>query len=162
MKKMASFVALFLGLGLLASAQEHTPLSKKEMRHRGKAVHQRFENKSPEEIATAHTKRLDKVLKLTDKQRKEVYAFNLNQAKENRERGELEKQRKVARRKEIKSDRERFIKLLTPDQQKIMNDKLADRKGRRMEGRFRGKNDGERMKRKQIEEKPEMMEGSNS
>ncbi|NGM61623.1 hypothetical protein G5B30_06795 [Sphingobacterium sp. SGG-5] len=147
MKKALSFVVLFAGLGFLASAQDNTPTVKKDMRHRDKAVQERFEKKSPEEVAKIRTERLDKTLKFTDKQRQEVYAYNLDQAKKYKERAKVQKADRNAMREEMKADRERFKKLLTPDQQKILAEKYADQRNKRIDRndrKFKGRSDGER------------------
>ena len=146
MKKALSFVVLFAGLGFLASAQDNTPTVKKDMRHRDKAVQERFEKKSPEEVAKIRTERLDKTLKFTDKQRREVYAYNLDQAKKYKDRAKARTADRKAMREEMNADRERFKKLLTPDQQKIMAEKYAERRSKRVEvsdRRFKGKRDVE-------------------
>lgn len=152
MKKILSFVVLFAGLGFLASAQDNGSAVKKDIKHRGKVAHERFEKKTPEEIAKIRTERLDKTLKFTDKQRQDVYAYNLDQAKKYKERAEVQNENRKAVRDEMKADRERFNQLLTPDQQKILTEKYASHKGKRIEGKahkFRGKRDGERPIRKQ-------------
>src|SRR5690606_27424586 len=104
---------------------------KRDMRHRGKVAHERMEKKTPEELAKIRTERLDKTLKFTDKQREEVYAYNLDQAKKLKERAEARKGDRRALREEMQADRERFNKLLTPDQQKILSEKYAERSGKR-------------------------------
>lgn len=153
MKKTLLVIALCFSLGLMAFAQEKGDTSKRGVKARSKMTKERVEKKTPEEIAKIRTEKLDKTLKFSDEQREEIYAYNLGQAKKHRERSQLEKKRKEEMRQEMKSDRERFNSLLTADQQKILNEKLVEHKGRYIEGkegRFRGRSDGEYKMRKHL------------
>ena len=164
MKKLLSFVVLFAGLGFMASAQDNASVQKKEGKHRGKMVQEHVDKKSPEEMAKIRTERLDKELKFTDAQRKQVYAYNLDQAKKYKEKAEIQQKDREAMRNELKADRERFNSLLTPDQQKILAEKFAKNNEKRMKGkdqRFKGKKDGERPMRKHMETKSTDTESSN-
>src|SRR5690606_42045440 len=106
MKKILSFAVLFAGLGFLASAQDSTSIQKRDGKHRNRAAQTHFEKKSPEEIAKIRTERLDKELKFSDTQRKEVYAYNLDQANKFKERAEIQKKRSEERRVGKESRRE--------------------------------------------------------
>ncbi len=132
MKKIFTFVALFVGMGLVVSAQENQTSAKKDGKFRGKHRQERVEKKSPEEIAKIRTERLDKTLTFTDKQREDVYSYNLNQAKKFKERAEVQKKDRETLRNELKADREKFTSLLTPEQQTILAEKSKENRESRM------------------------------
>ncbi|HMR19309.1 MAG TPA: hypothetical protein PKA53_08425 [Sphingobacterium sp.] len=164
MKKIFAFVALFVGIGLVASAQENQTQEKKNRKFHGKFRQERVEKKSSEEIAKIRTERLDKELKFTDKQRAEVYAYNLEQTKKFRERAEVGQKQREAVRKEFKADHDKFKSLLTPEQQEILASKVkANREKMSREGRhFKDRKDGERPMRRKMEKKPTAEGNSNS
>jgi len=161
MKKILSFAVLFAGLGFLASAQDSTSIQKRDGKHRNRVAQTHFEKKSPEEIAKIRTERLDKELKFSDAQRKEVYAYNLDQANKFKERAEVQKKSREALRNEMKADRERFKNLLTPEQQKILAEK-SEKRMQNKEHKFKGKKNGERPIRKHLKDKSTDTENSNS
>ncbi len=161
MKKILSFAVLFAGLSFLASAQDDGTIEKKDGRHRNKMTQTHFENKSPEEIAKTRTERLDKELKFTEAQRKDVYAYNLDQAKKFKQRADVQKKDREAMRSEMKADQERFKNILTPEQQKILAEKSKIRM-RAKNYNFKGKKDGKRQIHKPLKEKSTNTENSNS
>lgn len=164
MKKIFTFVALFVGIGLVASAQENQTTEKKDKKFHGKFRQERVEKKSSEEIAKIRTERLDKELKFTDKQRAEVYTYNLEQANKFKNRAEVQKKQREAAREDFKADREKFKNMLTVEQQEILASKVKEnREKMNREGRnFRDKKDGERPMRRKIEKKPIVEDNSNS
>lgn len=164
MKKIFTFVALFVGLGLVASAQENQTQEKKDGKFRGKFRQERVEKKNPEEIAKIRTERLDKTLKFTDKQRADMYAYNLDQAKKFKERADVQQKQREAVREEFKADREKFKSILTPEQQEILASKAKENKHKmNRDGRkFKGGKDGERPMRRKMEKKPAVDNNSNS
>jgi protein CpxP len=165
MKKILTLAVLFTGLSVTSFAQEKSD-NKRSDRKEGKSPRKEYTVKSPEDIAKIRTERLDKELKFTDKQRQEVYTYNLDQAKKLRQRSETRKKERVALQNEMKADRDRFKNLLTEDQQKIMKERIAKRDGNRIHKRgqhFKGRKDGDRPMRKKIEKSIDATEeGSNS
>lgn len=161
MKKIVSFLMLFLSIGFFASAQDNTTINKEKMKRHRKVNRERVERKTPEQMAKLRTDRLDQTLKFTDKQRKEVYELNLAQANKHVDRMRLHKERKESMRQEMKAEHERFNNLLTPDQKKIWQEKIADQRNRKFEGRegrSKGKKHNDRMMHKRIENKVEEKE----
>lgn len=153
MKKIFTFVALFVGIGLVASAQERPTTEKKDRQFRGKFRQERVEKRNPEEIAKIRTERLDKKLKFTDKQRADIYAYNLDQVNKFKERAAVQKKLREAQREEYKADREKFKNMLTAEQQEILANSVKANRGKiNKEGRhFRGKRSGERPMRQKME-----------
>lgn len=131
MKKILTLAALFAGLSISAYAQDSTRVQQKkevrqEVKHRKHHRADRLQKKTPEEIAQLKTDRLDKELKFTEAQKKEVYAYHLDQAKKWKVKHEEMQVERDARRKEMKAEREEFQKLLTPEQQEIMKNKMVE------------------------------------
>ncbi len=159
MKKILTFAALFAGLSFAASAQTQDSVKKEvrqEMKHRKqvRSGHKmgKMQSKTPEEIAKMKTERLDKELKFTDKQKQDIYAYNLDQAKKWKEKQEVRKADREARRTEMKAEREEFLKLLTPEQQETLKNKMAENRKDRMD---RGeRNHHRQMKRRNMDRKP--------
>ncbi|MBE8720328.1 hypothetical protein [Sphingobacterium pedocola] len=164
MKKILTLAVLFTGLSVASFAQEKSD-NKRADRREGKPSRKGVTVKSAEDIAKIRTERLDKELKFTDKQRQEVYVYNLDQAKKLRQRAEGRRKERMAMRREMKADRERFKNLLTEDQQKIMKDRIVERDGERIHKRgqhFKGRKDGDRPIRKKIEKIEDTKEESSN
>jgi Spy/CpxP family protein refolding chaperone len=164
MKKIFSFVALFVGVGMFASAQDNPSIEKKDRPSRGKFRHEQVEKKNPEEIAKVRTERLDKELRFTDKQRAEVYAYNLEQVTKFKERAEIKKKEREQAREEMKIDREKFKNILTPEQRDILASKAKSNRSRmNREGHdFRGRKNGKYPMRHKTEKAPGIESNSNS
>lgn len=144
MKKVLSLAVLFAGISLATFAQEQKDT---ERSFKGERKQPRMEKKitprTPEEIAKMKTEHLDKQLKLTDAQRAEVYAVQLEQAK--RVAAHRDEMRKLQSkwREEMKGSQEKMGEILTPEQQQQLKEKYAQRgkgrfKGRKEEFRKRG------------------------
>lgn len=165
MKKILTLAVLFTGLSVASFAQDKSD-SKRIDRKGGKSFNKELgANKSPEDIAKIRTERLDKELKFTDKQRQEVYTYNLDQAKKLKQRSEIRKKERVAIQNEMKADRDRFKNLLTEDQQKIIKERMAKRDGDRIHKRgqhFKGRKEGDRPIRKKIEKSADTKEESSN
>lgn len=164
MKKIWTLIALFVGIGFTASAQDNQTTKDKERKHRGKFRQERVEKKTPEEIAKLRTERLDKKLNFSDEQRTDIYAYHLDRAKKFSTRAEALKKQRAEHQQEMKADREKFKDLLTTEQQELLASEMrADRKNISRERRgFRGK-DGERpMMRRKMEKKSSAEEDTNS
>lgn len=138
MKKIVVFALTFLGISLASIAQEKVD----SVKHTRGKKHPRSEfiNKTPEELAQMKTNRLDKDLKFTEAQKKEVYALNLKYAQEQKLRFEQRKKEMEARKQEMKAERENLFNILTPEQQEVMKNKIANDKG----SGFRKRGHGER------------------
>jgi protein CpxP len=145
MKKLLSLALLLSGIGFGAFAQEDI---KKHSKDKKSYVRKEYVSKdmvkiSPEQIAEKRTEQLDKQLKFSDSQRKEVFQLQLDQARKLKKQQEIRaKEREIAR-KERKEQREVFEKLLTPEQKSAWKEKLANRsepefkKGKERRGDFR-------------------------
>lgn len=162
MKKILTFAALFAGLSFAASAQQQDSVKKdrsevrQEMKHRkhvrGGDRMGKMENKTPEDIAKMKTDRLDKELKLSEDQKKNIYAYHLDQAKKWKEKQEDRKADREARKNEMKAEREEFLKMLTPEQQEVLKNKMAENRKERFD---RGdRNNKRQMKRRDFDRKP--------
>ncbi|MHC8949251.1 hypothetical protein [Sphingobacterium hungaricum] len=138
MKKILVFGLTFLGISFASIAQEQVDSVKNT---KGKK-HPRseFVNKTPEELAQMKTNRLDKELKFTEAQKKEVYALNLKTAQEQKLRFEQRKKEMEARKQDLRASREYLLKILTPEQKELMKNKIANDKG----PGFRKRGHGER------------------
>jgi Spy/CpxP family protein refolding chaperone len=160
MKKILKFAALFAGLSFAASAQQQDSVKKdraevrQEMRHkkhmRGDRMG-RMDNKTPEDIAKMKTDRLDKELKFTEDQKKDIYAYHLDQAKKWKAKSEERKADREARKNEMKAEREEFLKLLTPEQKETLKNKMAEN---RKDGFKRGDRKDRQFKRRDMDRKP--------
>lgn len=134
MKKILTIALLLSVFSFATMAQDGAMKGRNHGKHSDKK--ERVQQ-SPEEIAKRRTDRLDKELKLTDSQRKEVYAIQLkdvkfkNQTKESRQK---EHQNKKANRK---ASKEALNKILTPEQQQLMAEKTA-KKGDKAGGKSEG------------------------
>ncbi len=121
MKKILSLALLLSSMSFVIMAQEvsekghddHTGHDKKEMMQ-----------KSAEEIAQMRTDRLDKEVKLTASQRKQVYALNLKDAKALKIEMEARQKESDANRLAKKESKDQLFKILTPEQQKIIAEKF--------------------------------------
>lgn len=161
MKKILSFAVLFAGLSVATFAQDKAPVKKGKFER----IKKERVQKTPEEIAKIRTERLDTELKFTDKQRQEVYSYNLEQAKKHKEKAQVRQKQRAQERAEMKADLEKFKSLLSAEQQKIMADKLAKSQEKRFnkrDGQKRKFRDGERRHRKSIEKDTKEIESSNS
>ncbi|MFZ4262240.1 hypothetical protein ACFRAE_09360 [Sphingobacterium sp. HJSM2_6] len=144
MKKVLSIIAVLAGLSFSAFAQEVNNEPTKEVKNRKQHRTERKEfkrnlMKSPEEMAQFRTERLDKQLKFSESQKKQVYALELEKSKKILAKREAIKAERQAKLKAFKEEQETFKNLLTPEQQEIYKNKLADnRKHKFQRG---GKND---------------------
>ncbi|MCI0922722.1 hypothetical protein [Sphingobacterium rhinopitheci] len=129
MKKILSLAVLLSGISFTTLAQESPkPTTTKEIKegyhngNRGKGK-QDMSKKNPEEIAKYRTENLDKQVKLSDKQREQVYALYLNNAKTKKEQINSGNKDQNSREEAKKASREQLNKILTTEQQKLMSDK---------------------------------------
>lgn len=129
MKKLLSLAVLFAGISVATFAQEQKDGDRPVRKERKHARHERQQEKrSPEEIAKLKTDRLDKALKFTDAQRKEVYSVQLDQAKRQvAHRADMKKLQDKWR-EEAKGSRQALAKVLTPAQQEQLKEKFAQGK----------------------------------
>jgi Spy/CpxP family protein refolding chaperone len=137
MKKLM-ILALAIGMagavsaqGVAVSATSTTPESKTERTERT----EKRDGMTAEQRAEQMTKRQTEMLTLTPEQQKKAYAINLERAKEmenvKAERMETKEQARDAHAKSEKS----FQSILTPEQQKIWNDKKENSQEKRNEMR---------------------------
>lgn len=159
MKKILTFAALFAGLSISAFAQQQDSVKKvkhevrQEIKYKKNFRGDRSQSKTPEEIAKMKTDRLDSQLKFTENQKKEVYAYQLNQANKWKVKQEARKADFEARKNEMKAEREAFMKLLTPEQQEQLKNKVAESRKDRV-GRGEKNFKQRQMKRKGMDRKP--------
>ena len=122
MKKILALAALVTGISFGTMAQEAPKKQDAKPRMQGK---KEMTYKTPEEFAKIRTERLDKELKFTDAQREQVYKLNLEQAKKQKDRQSKMLQERNSQREEMRVHHEKFQKILTPEQQKLVKDKFA-------------------------------------
>ncbi len=132
MKKLMLSLALS-GLMLAGFAQEKRDVKPemKEMqtsvhKHKMGRMHDGFKNKTPEEVAKMKTDRMDQKLKFTDKQRKDIYAFNLKQAKDHQKMAAERQEHRAKMKKQRVAEYEKMMGMLTPEQQKTLKDSYAE------------------------------------
>lgn len=132
MKKLMLSLALS-GLMLAGFAQEKKDVKPelKEMRtsmhkHTGGRMQDDFRSKTPEEVAKLKTDRMDQKLKFTDKQRKDIYAFNLKQAQDHQKIAVERKEHRAKMKKQRVAEHEKMMEILTPEQQKTLKDSYAE------------------------------------
>lgn len=134
MKKLVLSL-LMSGLLFTGFAQENKdvkPGGKKKVEHRDPKFNG-LADKSPEEIAKLKTDRLDEKLKFTDKQRKEIYVLNLQQAKKDKTLFEQRKKEQQKLAQERKTEREKMLKILTPEQRELMKNGFAENRKNRFQ-----------------------------
>ncbi|MDQ1152082.1 hypothetical protein [Sphingobacterium zeae] len=132
MKKLMLSLALS-GLMLAGFAQEKKDVKPelKEMqtsmrKHKSGRMQDGFKNKTPEEVAKMKTDRMDQKLKFTDKQRKDIYAFNLKQAQEHQKIAVERKEHRAKMKKQRVAEHEKMMEMLTPEQQKTLKDSYVE------------------------------------
>lgn len=118
---------------LLISAVAFTAFGQQRRTHR--------QPKSTAEIAKMRTDRLTESLSLSDEQQKEVYSLNLERAEKMKAAREDRSARGTKMREEMKADRERLEKILTPEQREMLKQQAADRRAK-FNARREGKKDG--------------------
>ena len=118
---------------LLVSAFAFTAFGQQSRTHR--------QPRSAEEIAKMRTDHLTKSLSLTDAQQKEVYTLNLERAEKMKAAREDRAARGTEMREEMKADRERLEKILTPEQRETLKKQEADRRAK-FNARREGSKDG--------------------
>ena len=151
MKKFVAIALLLSGISFATLAQETSKKGKEDRQHRAK---KEMVQKSPEEMAKYRTERLDKQVKLTDKQRQEVYALNLKNAQAKKTAMESRQKENQGRRNAMKATQAQLNQILTPEQQKIVADKMAKNEGKKFnkrDGSKRHMKNGERPARKTLE-----------
>lgn len=126
MKKILSLAILLSGISFASIAQEKTndhidkkSYVRKEMVRKDKV------KLTPEQIAEKRTAKLDKELKFTEDQRKQVYQMNLDQAVEFKKKQEARAKERMEARKARKAQREAFQSILSAEQKELWNNKLA-------------------------------------
>ncbi len=132
MKKLIALATLVTGLGFNSFAQE-IPKKDKGLSKAGEKRERVY--KTPEELAKIRTERLDKELKFTDAQREKVYKLTLEQAHNQRVYQSKIEDIKKSRHEDKKSHQEKFQQVLTPEQQKMVMDKFAERVNKDSVGR---------------------------
>lgn len=143
MKKLATLAVLLGGFSLASFAQDSTTVNHEGRKGPRQGRHNRhMENKTPEEWATLKTERLDKKLSFTDAQKKEVYSLQLNQAERKAVHMDKMKQLHQEWRQEMKTDSASLAKVLTADQQKVLQEQKDQRKGDRRGSRGGKRGDG--------------------
>lgn len=127
MKKLM-LCLLLSGLMFTGFAQEKANI-KENVNHDGHRSGKRefkLVEKSAEEIAQIRTDRMDQKLKFTDKQRKEIYSLQLDQAKKDKKNFVEHKAAMEQMKKDRMVQREKMMKNLDPDQQKLYKESFAD------------------------------------
>ena len=94
--------------------------------HRSGKREFKLDKKSAEEIAQLRTDRMDQKLKFTDKQRKEIYSLQLDQAKKDKKNFADRKATMEQMKKDRMAQREKLMKNLNPDQQKLYKESFAE------------------------------------
>ena len=90
---------------------------------------------TPEERASRMTERMAQELQLSEQQKKEIYAINLERAQKRMAEQEAQKAEMQARREQMKSEEQKVLEVLTVEQrQKWEEIKLEQRDRRRPQG----------------------------
>lgn len=134
MKKL--MLSLLLSGVIFAGVAQEKSNVKVNVSHDGRrSVNREFkvDKKSAEEIAQIRTDRMDKKLKFTDKQRKEIYSLQLDQAKKDKKNFADRRVAMEQMKKDRMTQREKLIQSLNPEQQKVYKESFAEnRKQHRM------------------------------
>ena len=117
---------LLSGVMLGSFAQQKNVKKSTDRDHEPKQKMEDLKGKSAEQIARLQTDRLDHRLKFTDKQRKEVYAIQLKEAKQMKNAFAKEESFRQAARKDRQQSHDKMMKVLSPEQQKMMHDSFAE------------------------------------
>ena len=121
MKKILSIVLLLSSITFATFAQQTPKKDGRTDRKRTELV-----DKTAEEIAKKRTEHIDKEVKLTEQQRKDVYALYLKEAKATIEAEQKASQTNTERKGNAKKGaNDEVHKLLTPEQQKVLADKKS-------------------------------------
>mgnify|MGYP006193199511 CR=1 FL=1 len=99
------------------------------------AQQQQRKTATPEERASRMTERMAQELQLSEQQKKEIYAINLERAQKRMAEQEVQKAEMQARREQMKSEEQKVLEVLTVEQrQKWEEIKLEQRDRRRPQG----------------------------
>ncbi|TCV10243.1 hypothetical protein EDC17_103511 [Sphingobacterium alimentarium] len=152
MKKFLSLAILLSGISFASFAQEEVKENKMEKKSyvRKNYVHKEMVKLTPEQIAEKRTEQFGKDLNLTAKQREEVYKLHLDQAKEMKAKSEIRNKERAEARKERMAHNEKFMSVLTPEQQTIWKEKFNAR-AEKFKGDREGKK-GHRRDHKKVEQ----------
>lgn len=127
MKKL--MLSLLLSGAMFAGFAQEKANIKENVNHDGHRSGKRefkLDKKSAEEIAQLRTDRMDQKLKFTDKQRKEIYSLQLDQAKKDKKNFADRKAAMEQMKKDRMAQREKLMKNLNPDQQKLYKESFAE------------------------------------
>ena len=125
MKKTVALAVLLSSISFATLAQQTPKKDTHTDRKRTELV-----NKTAEDIAKKRTDHIDKEVKLTEKQRKEVYALYLEEAKATIEAEQKASQAGSTVPKRTKKGRNTEVhKLLTVEQQKMLADSKSKKEG---------------------------------
>lgn len=124
MKKLLSLAIVLSGISFGAIAQEGVKKMRSERPVREK---KEWVNRTPEKMAKQRTEKLDKTLNFTDKQREEVYKFQLDKAKDHKQIFEKRAKERKENRAQMKTQQEEFEKLLTAEQKQLLKENTSKR-----------------------------------
>lgn len=155
MKKVFTLAALFTGISLATFAQERIETKRPIHKDRKPRMEKKFDRRTPEEIALQQTDHLHEKLTLSDGQRSEIYALQLEYAKRTATHREEMKKKQAERHEDMKNTQKWIGAILTPEQQEQLKESYAQRRT--------GKNRGQRREfRKQLPIGNQMPEIDNS
>lgn len=99
------------------------------------AQQQQRKTATPEERATRMTERMAQQLSLSEQQKKEIYAINLERAQKRMAEQEAQKAEMQAKREQMKAEEQKVLEVLTEEQRKKWEEiKLEQRDRRRPQG----------------------------
>src|SRR5690606_25174372 len=133
MKKNVLMAILFTGISLASFGQENTEVKVEGQKHRMRHAHREhtMKNKTPEQIATIKTERLDKQLKFTDQQREQVYAIQFEDAQKNVAFREQMNALRENYSMERKGSHDKLNELLDADQKQVLASKFKGHRDRK-------------------------------
>lgn len=160
MKKIISLGLLVLGISAVSIAQEvPSKDTKRKIENRGRKYNgiRKESKKSAEEIAKLRTDRMSESLKLTDKQKQEVYSIQLKSAQSKKKMFDERAKNNKLHQEQMKANREELNGILTPEQKQMLTESKSKRSRKDMrrlhhEGKVRGDrhNKGSHLKKSEV------------
>src|SRR5690606_36689234 len=117
MKRVFTLAALLTGTSLVTVAQQKFDTKRLIHKDRKPGMEKKFDRRTPEEIALQKTDHLDEKLTLSEGQRAEMYALQLDYAKRTATHREVMKKRQPEWHEDMKNTQKRIGAVLTPEQQ---------------------------------------------
>src|SRR5690606_2817432 len=128
MKKGIKLAKLVTGISFITFEEEKIEKKGHIHKNRKARMEKKFDRRTPEEIALQKTDHLDEKLTLSEGQRAEMYALQLDYAKRTATHREEMKKRQAEWHEDMKNTQKRIGAILTPEQQEQLKERYAQRR----------------------------------